>query len=122
MIERRALERTSLNQLALVALNGIPGVHPVTVCNISAAGACIAMPRHLRASEFKLSFDGFHRTIVCRVVWKTGELCGVCFVSGWCGSHARDEHTTTASRQEPATTALRETGAQSRSDCRRDDG
>ena len=105
MIERRALERTPLNQLALVAFDGIRGVHPATVRNISAAGACISMPREFPAREFKLSFDGFQRTIVCRVVWRAGDLCGVSFVSGWCGSHARGEHITTASRQHPAATA-----------------
>ena len=102
MIERRALERTPLNQLALVAFDGIRGVHPASVRNITAAGACISMPHDFLASEFKLSFDGFHRTIVCRVVWRTGELYGVSFVSGWCGSQARHEPTTAASRQKPA--------------------
>ncbi|MBR0774205.1 PilZ domain-containing protein [Bradyrhizobium diazoefficiens] len=85
MIERRALERTPLNQLALVVFDGIPGVHPATVRNISAAGACISIPHPFFASEFKLSFDGFHRTIVCRVVWKGEGMYGVSFVSGWCG-------------------------------------
>jgi hypothetical protein len=104
MIERRALERTLLDQLALVAFDGVPGVHPATVHNISAAGACISTLRDCRASEFKLSFDGFQRTIVCRVVWRKGKMCGVTFVSGWCGSHAPHEHMTSAARQKlPAT-------------------
>jgi hypothetical protein len=39
MIERRALGRIPINQLALVAFDGIRGVHPATVRNISVAGA-----------------------------------------------------------------------------------
>ncbi|MBR0777912.1 PilZ domain-containing protein [Bradyrhizobium diazoefficiens] len=88
MVERRALERIQLNQLALVVSDGIRGVHPATVRNISPAGACISIPPYFCASAFKLSFDGFHRSIACRVMWKTGEQCGVSFVSDWCGSQA----------------------------------
>ncbi|MBR0851679.1 PilZ domain-containing protein [Bradyrhizobium diazoefficiens] len=84
MIERRALERIQLDQLALVASDGIRGAHPATVRNISSSGACISIPPYFFASAFKLSFDGFHRSVPCRVMWKTEELCGVSFVSDWC--------------------------------------
>ncbi|MBR0851616.1 hypothetical protein JQ543_28000 [Bradyrhizobium diazoefficiens] len=62
--------------------------HPAIVRNISPAGACISLPAAFCANVFKLSFDGFHRSVTCRIVWKTGELCGVSFVSDWCGSQA----------------------------------
>ncbi|MBR0777219.1 PilZ domain-containing protein [Bradyrhizobium diazoefficiens] len=88
MIERRVLERIPLDQLALVASDEIRGAHPAFVRNISPAGACISLPAHFCANVFKLSFDGFRRSVTCRIVWKTGELCGVSFVSDWCGSQA----------------------------------
>ncbi|MBR0850282.1 PilZ domain-containing protein [Bradyrhizobium diazoefficiens] len=86
MIERRALERIPLNQLALVTSDGIRGAHPAIVRNINSVGACLSLPAHFCANVFKLSFDGFHRSVTCRIVWKTGELCGVAFVSDSCGS------------------------------------
>ena len=81
MIERCALDRIPINQLALVAFDGIPGVHPATVRDISAIGACISAPYYIFAHEFQLSFDGFRKSFICRVVWKTGTLCGVLIVS-----------------------------------------
>jgi hypothetical protein len=87
MIERRALDRIPINQLALVAFDGIPGVHPATVRDISAIGACISAPYYIFAHEFQLSFDGFRESFICRVVWKKGTLCGVSFVSRRKGRH-----------------------------------
>ena len=81
MIERRALERIPINQLALVSFDGIRGVHPVTVRDISALGASISAPYYIFANEFKLSFDGFSSIFVCRVAWGDMMLCGVSFVS-----------------------------------------
>jgi hypothetical protein len=81
MIERRAFDRIPVNQLALVSFDRIRGVHPATVRDISALGACISAPYYIFAHEFELSFDGFHRIFVCRVAWKTGTICGVSFVS-----------------------------------------
>jgi hypothetical protein len=81
MIERRALDRIPINQLALVAFDGKRGVHPTTVRDISAFGACISAPYYIFAHEFQLSFDGFRKSFICRVVWKKGMLCGVSFVS-----------------------------------------
>ena len=81
MTERRALERLTLNQTAQLSFDGIDGVHPCMVRNISAFGACISAPFTIFASELELSFDGFRRTFVCRVVWRKETLCGVSFVS-----------------------------------------
>ena len=81
MGEGLGLDRVPINRLALVYFDGIEGAHPVLVRNISAFGACISAPFTIFASELELSFDGFRRTFVCRVVWRKETLCGVSFVS-----------------------------------------
>lgn len=94
MIERRALDRIPIHQLALVAFDGIRGAHPASVRDISAFGACISTPYYIFAHEFQLSFDGFPKSFICRVVWKKETLCGVLFVSrckgrDWCRGQPR---------------------------------
>lgn len=81
MGEQFGLDRVPIDRLALVSFDGIQGAHPVTVCNISAFGACISAPYTIFASEFELSFDGFRGTFLCRVAWRREMLCGVSFVS-----------------------------------------
>lgn len=80
MIERRALERIPINQAALLSFDGISGAHPCVVRNISTFGACISAPYYIFARDFGLSFNGFGRIFICRVVWRKGTLCGVSFV------------------------------------------
>jgi hypothetical protein len=80
MTDRRSLERLTINQTALLSFDGIRGVHPCVVRNISAFGACISAPYYIFAREFQLSFNRLHRNFVCRVVWRKGTLCGVSFV------------------------------------------
>ena len=81
MIERRASVRIDINQLALLHVEGVCGVHPCTIENISQRGAKLqtAAP-HMAASEFALSLDGFKTTKHCHVVWRDGNTCGVEFV------------------------------------------
>jgi len=81
MGEGPGLDRVPINRLALVSFDGIEGAHPVMVRDISAFGACISAPFTVFASELELSFDGFRRTFLCRVVWRKEKLCGVSFVS-----------------------------------------
>jgi hypothetical protein len=81
MNEQRALERIAINQLALLSFNGIRGVHPGLVQDISACGACIGVPYDIFGNEFELSFDGFRRTLICRVAWRKRMLCGASFLS-----------------------------------------
>jgi hypothetical protein len=50
------------------------------VRGISAFGACLSTPCDIFASDFDLSFRGFHRTFACRVVWRRVNLAGVVFV------------------------------------------
>ena len=87
MIERRALDRTEINQLAMLHLDGVRGVHPCLVMNFHNQGARLhSSTFHIVAFEFDLSFDGFKRTKRCHVVWRDGNTCGVEFVDR---SHAR---------------------------------
>jgi hypothetical protein len=84
MLERRAWKRIPINRMALLSFHGVSGVHPCTVHDVSATGACISAPYHIFANEFELSFDGFSRNFLCRVVWRKQTLCGVSFVSRPC--------------------------------------
>src|SRR6202012_541132 len=80
MTERRALERIPINHAALLSFDGISGIHPCVVRNISPFGACISAPYYIFARDFVLSFDGCDRIFICRIVWRKGTLCGVSFV------------------------------------------
>jgi hypothetical protein len=79
-VERRALPREVINVPALLSFDGIIGIHPCVVRNINAFGACLSTPYCMFASNFDLSFNGFHRTFACRVAWRRATLSGVVFV------------------------------------------
>jgi hypothetical protein len=79
-LERRALPREVINLPAVLSFDGISGVHPCVVRDMSAFGACLSAPYYMFASDFDLSFSGFHRKFACRVVWRQATLCGVVFV------------------------------------------
>jgi hypothetical protein len=78
--ERRTVPREIINLPALLSFDGISGVHPGVVRDISVFGACISTPYYVFASDFDLSISGFHRTLACRVVWRQVTRCGVVFV------------------------------------------
>lgn len=81
MIERRAQERVEVNQLAMLYVAGIRGIHPCSIENLSNEGATISCSTaHIAAFEFDLSLDGFKTTRHCHVVWRRGNVCGVVFV------------------------------------------
>ena len=78
MNERRTLERTKINQLALLSVDGIRGCHPCLVVNLHNGGAMLrSNTYHTAAFKFCLSLDGFRTTKRCRVVWRSGNTCGV---------------------------------------------
>jgi hypothetical protein len=79
-MERRALPREIINAPALLYFDGIMGLHPCVVRDISAFGACLSAPYYIFASEFDLLFSGFHKTLACRLVWRRATLSGVAFV------------------------------------------
>jgi hypothetical protein len=81
MIERRALERIEINQLAKLHVDGVCGVHPCMVENFHDQGANLQSSTfHIAAFEFDLSLDGFKTTKRCHVAWRDGNACGVEFV------------------------------------------
>jgi hypothetical protein len=87
MIERRALERIEINQLAMLHLDRVRGVYPCMVMDFHDRGARLhSSTFHIVAFEFDLSFDGFKTTRHCHVVWRDANTCGVEFVDR---SHAR---------------------------------
>ena len=96
--ERRARVREIINFPARLSFDGINGLHPCVVRNISASGACLSTPYYVFASNFELSFRSFNRTIGCRVVWRRATLCGVVFVPG---EEYRNEFAETPRLQKP---------------------
>jgi len=81
MFERRSLERITINQLALLHVDGIRGCHPCLVETLHNDGATLqSSTHHTAAFKFDLSLDGFKTTKHCRVVWRNGNTCGVKFV------------------------------------------
>jgi len=81
MFERRALQRIEINQLAMLCVDGIRGIHPCRVMNFHNGGAMLhSTTHHIAAFEFELSFDGFMTWKHCHVVWRNGNTCGVEFV------------------------------------------
>ena len=81
MFERPAMERTEINQPAMLCVDGIRGCHPCLVVNLHRDGATLhSSTHHIAAFKFDLSLDGFKTTMHCRVVWRNGNTCGVEFV------------------------------------------
>ena len=79
-VERRALPREPINLSASLSFDGICGVHPCVVRDISALRACLSTPYYIFSNDFDLSFSGFHSWFACRVVWRRAPLSGVVFV------------------------------------------
>jgi hypothetical protein len=81
MRERRAMDRIEIDQLALLHLDGVRGIHPCRVLNFHRDGAMLhSSTHHTAAFNFELSLDGFKTIRHCRVVWRNGNTCGVKFV------------------------------------------
>ena len=81
MLERRALDRIAINQIAMLHVDGIRGCYPCLISNLHRDGAMVySATHHTAAFKFDLSLDGFKTTNHCRVVWRNGNTCGVEFV------------------------------------------
>jgi hypothetical protein len=81
MIESRRLQRVPINQLAMLHLDGIPGIHPCLVRDFHDQGAGLELRwSRIFAKRFDLSFDGFKTTKRCRLVWQNKNVCGVEFI------------------------------------------
>jgi len=78
--ERRVAERTWAYRDALLSIPRLKHVHSCRVRDLSNEGAGLhlnGLP--LLPSEFHLSLDGFHTTLVCRLIWRDGDFVGVVF-------------------------------------------
>ena len=77
MIERRALERTEINQPAMLHLDGVRGVYPCMVINFHNQGARLhSSTFHIVTFEFNLSLDGFRSTNTAMWCGGTGIRAG----------------------------------------------
>ena len=64
------------------------GCHPCLVVNFHPDGAMLhSSTHHTAAFRFDLSLDGFKTTKHCRVVWRSGNTCGVEFIDQSSPSH-----------------------------------
>ena len=80
MIELRALERIEINQLALLHLDGVCGVHPCLVKNFHDQGARLhSSTFQIAAFEFDLSFDNFRTIRRSHLIWRNGDFFSVAF-------------------------------------------
>jgi hypothetical protein len=79
--ERRAAKRTwGAYRHALLSIPRLRHVHSCGVRDVSKDGAGLRLNRlPLLPSEFNLSLDGFHTTLVCRLIWRDGDFAGVAF-------------------------------------------
>jgi hypothetical protein len=80
MRERRVLERTEINQIALLYVDGIRGCYPCSVLNCHHDGAILhSSTHHAAAFNFALSLDGFKTTRHCRAMAERKYLrCQIC--------------------------------------------
>ena len=80
MLDRRALDRIAINQLAMLHVDDIRDCYPYWIENCHRDGAMVhSSTHHTAAFKFDLSLDGFKTTKHCRVVWRNGNTCGVEF-------------------------------------------
>jgi hypothetical protein len=77
-VERRAIGRTLINRQALVFFTGQTGVHGCCVRDVTNQGAGIYLTGlKVLPLDFDLSFDNFHTTRRCRLIWREGDFVGV---------------------------------------------
>jgi hypothetical protein len=76
--ERRAAERKWVNRGALLTIPGVRGVYSCSVRDLSRLGASLRLNGlALLATEFRLSLDGMHTTLPCRLIWRDGDFVGL---------------------------------------------
>jgi PilZ domain len=80
MVERRSIGRTTISKSALIFFDARRGVSTCVVRNITNGGAGIQLrDLNVLPPGFELTFDNFHTTRRCRVIWRQGDLVGVAF-------------------------------------------
>jgi hypothetical protein len=79
--ERRAVERMWVNRGALLTIPGVRGVYSCSVRDLSRHGASLRLNGlALLAAEFRLSLDGMHTTLACRLIWRDGDFAGLSLI------------------------------------------
>ena len=80
--ERRAIERKWVNRGALLTIPGVRGVHSCSVRDLSHLGAGIRLNGlAILTTEFRLSLDGMHTTVPCRLIWRDGDFVGLSLIA-----------------------------------------
>lgn len=80
LIERRWIVRTKISKGALLFFSAQRGVFECNVRDITNAGAGIRTDGlNLLPTNFELSFDNFHTTRECRLIWRQGNFVGIAF-------------------------------------------
>jgi hypothetical protein len=78
--ERRTSERTRNHRSALISIPQLKHVHSCGVRDLSREGAGLRLAYlPLLPCEFKLTFDGFHNVLDCRLIWRDGDFAGIAF-------------------------------------------
>jgi hypothetical protein len=81
-LERRAVDRTTINRDVLMFFAGQQGVRACCVRNVTNHGAGLRLNvLSIVPSEFGISFDNFRTMRRCRLVWRDGDFVGVAFES-----------------------------------------
>lgn len=80
MFERRSIGRTMISKSAKLFFNAQCGVMACGVRDITNVGAGIRVDGlNILPVNFDFSFDNFHTTRECRLVWRDGDFVGVVF-------------------------------------------
>jgi hypothetical protein len=78
--ERRAVARTTIHRAVLMHFAGREGVQVCSVRDVTNHGAGIRLNGlNIVPSEFDISFDNFHTTRRCRLIWRDGDFVGASF-------------------------------------------
>ncbi len=80
--ERRSIEREWLYRDALLSIRGHIVAQSCCVRDFTVKGSGIRLNGPtLLPLTFELSFDGFHTSQRCRLIWRDGDFAGVIFLT-----------------------------------------
>ena len=78
--ERREIPRISVYRSALLSIAGQAGTQSCMVRNFTVKGAGVRLNGiTLLPMEFEISFDGFHTSEACRLIWRDSDFAGFAF-------------------------------------------
>lgn len=80
MIERRKLQRQSVDKSVKIFFADQAAPIDCNICNVTSEGACLRLATTMGIPEsFELSLDNFRSARTCQVVWRNAEKLGVGF-------------------------------------------